>query len=249
MRTSIALLAALASSVYAEDLFTYFYVSGGEGRPGRESTSPTVTIHTHRTRTYTETAETPTPTAMLLGTVLTANPSTTKVRLACPPGSTEYCFRDDTDEDIAIISGTRYEATATPRDPRKATYYRSVGCDYTAGAETQVITLVQRGGNSDTNGTVTMELSKWYYFFTATIVEGASLLSAGATATAAPSLTGSASPSPAITAMSDSTAQTSATTPTGTGSASASVSTAAAAKFSVGQGALFALAGAAWTMW
>jgi hypothetical protein len=248
MRTSTALLAALASSVYAEDLFTYFYVSG-EDRPGHESTSPTVTTHTHRTRTYTETAETPTPTAMLLGTVLTANPSTTKVRLACPTVSTKYCLYDDIDEDIAIISSTRYEATVTHRDPDKASFYRSVGCDYTTGAETQVITVVQHGGNSDTNGTITAELTEWYYFFTASIVEGASLLSAGAAATPAPSITGSASSSPSSTAMSDSAAQTSAKTPTGTGSASANVTTAAAAKFSVGQGALFALAGAAWSMW
>jgi hypothetical protein len=248
MRTSVALLAALASSVYAEDLFTYFSVSRDYRRPGRESTSPTVTTHTHRNRTYTETAETPTPTTMRPGTVLTANPSTTKVRLGCPPDSAEWCPSDD-DEDIAIISGTRYEATVALPGKDTASYYRSWGCDYKAGAETQVITFVQRGGNSDTNGTTTADLSKWHYIFTATIVEGASLLSAGAAATPAPSITGSASSSPSITSMSDSAAQTSATTPTGTGSASASASTAVAARFSVGQGALFALAGAAWSMW
>jgi hypothetical protein len=181
-------------------------------------------------------------------TVLTANPSTTKVRLGCPTDSAAGCPGDG-DEDIAIISGTRYEATVTLPGEDTASNYRSWGCDYKTGAETQVLTFVERGGNSDTNGTITGDLSKWHYLFTATIVEGASLLSAGAAATPAPSITGSASSSPAITSMSDSAAQTSATTPTGTGSASASASAAAAAKFSVGQGALFALAGAAWSMW
>jgi hypothetical protein len=249
MRPSIALLAALASSVYAEDLFTYFYVGRGEGISRSESMSSTGTTRTHRTRTHTETDDKPGHTSMPVITVLTANPSTTKVRLGCPPGPTEYCYRAGVNEDVAIISGTRYEGTATVQYPKDSTVYGSWGCDYTPGAEVQVVTILQRGGNDDTNGTITAEISSFYGFSTASIVEGASLLSTGAAATPAPSITGSASSSPSSTAMSDSAAQTSATTSSGTGSASASASTAAAAKFSVGQGALFALAGAAWSMW
>jgi hypothetical protein len=249
MRPSIALLAALASSVYAENLFTYFYVGQGEGISRSEPMSSTATIHTHRTRTHTKTDDNPYPTLMPVITILTANPSTTKVRLGCPTGDTKYCYREGVDQDIAVISGTRYEGTATLRDPEDATIYGSWGCDYTPGAATQVVTMLQRGGNDDTNGTITGEISTFFGFSTASIVEGASLLSTGPAATPAPSITGSASSSPSSTAMSDSAAQTSATTPTRTGSASASASTAAAAKFSVGQGALFALAGAAWRMW
>jgi hypothetical protein len=193
---------------------------------------------------------------MPIATVLTANSLTTEVRLACPTSTSasstaKYCDREGFGEVITIISGTRYEAVGTlldPADPSESTFYRSWGCDYTAGAKTQVVTLVQRGGNSDTNGTLTAELKSYYYgFSTASIVEGASLLSGGGTATtAAPSITDGASSSSPRTTDSGSATQT---TPEATGSAPASASTAAAARFPVGQSALFALAGAAWSMW
>ena len=190
---------------------------------------------------------------MPIATVLTANPSTTKVRLACPTttSASANCDRDGFGEIVTIISGTRYEGVGTRLDDPEASYYRSWGCDYTSGVDKQVVTMDIRGGNDDTGGPITAEIKHYYYgFFTASVVEGASLLSEGGTAAiAAPSSTGSASSSSPRTADSGSATQTSGTTPAATGSAPATASTGAAARFPVGQSALFALAGAAWSMW
>lgn len=180
-------------------------------------------------------------------TVLTVNPSTTVLRLACPRDHTEYCAFEDIDETYSIISSTRYEAVLSRTSPAEPVFYQSWGLDYIAGAATQTLTIVINGDvNDNTNGTITAPLSSDFFVYkTAAIVEGASLLSGDMGTTSVPRTTDGASASMPRSTDSASTSPTSGAVPSATGSAPASASTGAAAGIVAGKSALLALAGAA----
>ncbi|KAH7366591.1 hypothetical protein BKA66DRAFT_470552 [Pyrenochaeta sp. MPI-SDFR-AT-0127] len=128
----------------------------------------------------------------------------------------------------------------------------SLGCDYNSRAIEMTCTVDQKGGNDDTDGPVTAVLSgSEVAFLSATIVEGASLLSGGAKSTeasksAAVASTGLRS-SASTTASGSATARAQASgagaSPTSSGATVAS--TGAAARYGVEGSALLALVGAA----
>ena len=126
----------------------------------------------------------------------------------------------------------------------------SFGCDYNSKAVEMTCTVNQSGVNDDSSGPVTAVLSSSEIaFISATVVEGASLLSGGgsATATAAPKSTGTAASTGLQTSVSGSAAATSKASgsATATGSGASASSTGAAARFGIEGSALLALAGAA----
>lgn len=190
-----------------------------------------------------------------VATVLSANPSTTSAIMACPTGTPIDECGLAAGLDVEIIGGTRYQASMSA-----GTVYVSYGCDgYNSAAKTMTCTAEMSGEDPQTAVLSGSDVA----FITASVVEGAELLSGGASATASASASASASPSvtpksSAPTAAS-SGMQTSAT-PSGTaaagshasgshasstGSSAAPASTGAAVRFGVEGAALLALAGAA----
>lgn len=130
----------------------------------------------------------------------------------------------------------------------------SLGCDYNTKAVEMTCTASLSGGNDDTETPQTAVLSgSEVSFIPATVVEGASLLSGGASASASASATPASqstslrttvTPSASGTAAAGSQASGSGATPTASGSSPAA-STGAAARFGIEGSALLALAGAA----
>ncbi|CAO2654055.1 Nn.00g107880.m01.CDS01 [Neocucurbitaria sp. VM-36] len=184
-----------------------------------------------------------------VATIESANPSTTEFRVACPTGTDSNDCGYGAGLEYTVISQTRYQAIMTADSVSM-----SLGCDYNSQAVEMTCTVDQKGGNDDTDGPVTAVLSSSEVAFaTATVVEGASLLSGGgsASATEAPKSTGAAattglkttvSPTASGSAGASSHASGSGTP---TGSAAAATSTGAAARFGIEGSALIVLAGAA----
>ena len=181
-----------------------------------------------------------------VATIESANPSTTQFRVACPTGTDSNDCGWGPGLEYTVISNTRYQALMTAD-----TVSMSLGCDYNSQAVEMTCTVDQKGGNDDTDGPVTAVLSSSEVaFISATVVEGASLLSGGgsASATEAPKSTGAAASTGlqttvSTTASGSAGASGSGTTPTGSGAAA--TNTGAAARFGIEGSALLALAGAA----
>ncbi|KAL1602198.1 hypothetical protein SLS59_004885 [Nothophoma quercina] len=197
----------------------------------------------------------PTPVA----TVQSVGHSTTSALLTCPTGTDVEDCGFAAGLDVQVIGGTRYEASMSA-----GTVYVSYGCDgYNSAATKMTCTAEMSGQDPQTAVLSGTDVA----FFTATVVEGAELLSGGASATASPSASGSAasvsasasaasqsSGTAASSGMRTSAASASGTaaagshasgTATATASGSVPQSTGAAARFGIEGAALLALAGAA----
>ncbi|KAJ4317371.1 hypothetical protein N0V94_004974 [Neodidymelliopsis sp. IMI 364377] len=188
-----------------------------------------------------------------VATVLSANPSTTAALMACPTDTAADECGWGTGASVQIISGTRYEATMTGDS-----FSMSYGCDYNSKAVQMTCTAEMTGEEAQTAILSGSDVA----FITATVVQGAELLSGGASATASASASASASAaSQSSTAAASSGLRTSASASasgtaaagshasnsasTATASGSVPQSTGAAAKFGIEGAALIALAGAA----
>ncbi|KAF1848765.1 uncharacterized protein K460DRAFT_80718 [Cucurbitaria berberidis CBS 394.84] len=180
-----------------------------------------------------------------VATIQSVNPSTTEFRVACPTGVDSSDCGYGPGINYTVISKTRYQAVMSA-GPVSVSF----GCDYNTQAVEMTCTVDQKGGNDNTDGPATAILSSSEIaFISATVVEGASLLSGGGSvsATQAPKSTGAAaSTSGSATASGSSAAKSQASgSATQTGSGAAASSTGAAARFGVEGSALLALAGAA----
>ena len=189
-----------------------------------------------------------------VATIESVEGSTTSAVVACPTGTPiEECGLGP-GLDVEIIGGTRYQASMSA-----GSVYVSYGCDgYNSAANTMTCTAEMAG-----QGTQTAVLSGTdVAFITATVAEGAELLSGGASATASASSRASAASASASTASKSSAAAASSglrtATASGTAAAGSSASgasatassaapqsTGAAARFGIEGAALLALAGAA----
>ncbi|KAJ4367727.1 hypothetical protein N0V86_009848 [Didymella sp. IMI 355093] len=185
-----------------------------------------------------------------VATIESVEGSTTSALVGCPTGtSVEDCGLGP-GLDVEIIGGTRYQASMSA-----GTVYVSYGCDgYNSAANTMTCTAEMEGQDTQTAVLSGSDVA----FIQATVVEGAELLSGGASATAsasgsaaAASASASASAAPASSGMKTSIASGTAVAgshashaASATGS-SAPQSTGAAARFGIEGAALLALAGAA----
>ncbi|KAF2846701.1 hypothetical protein T440DRAFT_471594 [Plenodomus tracheiphilus IPT5] len=180
-----------------------------------------------------------------VATIESVNPSTTKFKIACPTGTDSNDCGLGPGIDYTVLSGTRYQAQMTYPG-----FSMSLGCDYNSKAVQMTCTVDQQGGNEMTSlGPQTAILSGTDVVFdTATVIEGASLLSGGgASATSLPKstsvsassglmvATGSAPPPSQASGVSASPTSGTQPTPQATG---------AAVKFGVEGAALLAMAGA-----
>lgn len=187
-----------------------------------------------------------------VATVESASPSTTSALMTCPTGTASDECGWGNGLEVKIISGTRYEAVMSA-----ASLYVSYGCDYNSAAVEMTCTAEMTGEDAQTAVLSGTDVA----FITATVVEGAEMLSGGsatASASASASVSGSAVPSSSAAAASSgmrtSVASTSGSAAAGShasGSVSATAtgsspeSTGAAARFGIEGAALLALAGAA----
>ncbi|OSS54282.1 hypothetical protein B5807_00024 [Epicoccum nigrum] len=196
-----------------------------------------------------------------VATIVSANPSTTSAILTCPSGTPIDECGFAMGLDVEIISGTRFQASMSA-----VGISVSYGCDgYDTAKDVMTCTAELSGEDTQTAVLSGSDVS----FITASVVEGASLLSGGASATASASASASARASAAASASvapksstaaaaASSSMQTSAsassTTHAGShasGVASATASSAgpentgAAARFGIEGAALLALAGVA----
>ncbi|KAG9199203.1 hypothetical protein G6514_008950 [Epicoccum nigrum] len=192
-----------------------------------------------------------------VATIVSANPSTTSAILTCPSGTPIDECGFAMGLDVEIISGTRFQASMSAVGVSV-----SYGCDgYDAAKDVMTCTAELSGEDTQTAVLSGSDVS----FITASVVEGASLLSGGASATASASARASAAASASVApksstaaAAASSSMQTSAsassTTHAGShasGVASATASSAgpentgAAARFGIEGAALLALAGVA----
>jgi len=193
-----------------------------------------------------------------VATIVSANPSTTSAIMTCPSGTPSDECGFAMGLDVEIISGTRFQASMSA-----AGVYVSYGCDgYDAAKDIITCTAELTGEDPQTAVLSGSDVS----FITASVVDGASLLSGGARATASASPSASASaaasasvaPKSSTAAAASSSMQTSASAPStthagshasGVASATASIAapenTGAAARFGIEGAALLALAGVA----
>lgn len=192
-----------------------------------------------------------------VATIKTANPSTTEFRLSCPTGAASDDCGWGPGLDYTILSKTKYQAQMSA-----GSFSMSFGCDHNTVKSEMVCGVYMSGQDFGLSvGTQLATLSKDDIIFnTATVVQGASLLSS-----ADASGTGAASVAPKTTAASSPTntgLKTSATTPnsaaasgaastagqasqTASGSAAPAQHTGAAVKFGIDGSALLLLAGVA----
>ncbi|KAL6710613.1 hypothetical protein ACN47E_008661 [Coniothyrium glycines] len=178
-----------------------------------------------------------------VATIESANPSTTQFRIACPTGTDAAECGWGPGIDYTVISRTHYEASITIEDVAM-----SFACEAASGGQA-VCTVDQAGPNS--LGAVVATLSGTdAAFITATVVQGASLLSGGtaASATSGPVSTRAPASSGGLMIASGSQPAPSGTfsaAASASGSAAAGSSTGAAARFGVRGELLVVLAGAA----
>ncbi|KAF9701110.1 hypothetical protein EKO04_001076 [Ascochyta lentis] len=191
-----------------------------------------------------------------VATVESASPSTTSALMTCPTGTAADECGWGNGLEVKIIGGTRYEAVMSA-----ASLYVSYGCDYNSAATKMTCTAEMTGQDAQTAVLSGSDVA----FITATVVEGADMLSGGsATASATASsasakASGSSAPNSSAAAAVSSGLRTSMASASGTaaagshasGSATATTSsslpqsTGAAARFGIEGTALLALAGAA----
>jgi len=192
-----------------------------------------------------------------VATIVSANPSTTSAIMTCPSGTPSDECGFAMGLDVEIISGTRFQASMSA-----VGISVSYGCDgYDTAKDVMTCTAELSGEDTQTAVLSGSDVS----FITASVVEGASLLSGGASATASASATATAAASTSVVPKKSSTAaaassgmQTSASAPStthagshasGVASATASIAapenTGAAARFGIEGAALLALAGVA----
>lgn len=191
-----------------------------------------------------------------VATVVSANPSTTSAVMTCPTGTPADECGFAAGLDVEIIGGTRYQASMSAMGVSV-----SYGCDgYDAAAGTMTCTAEMSGEDTQTAVLSGTDVN----FITASVVEGASLLSGGAATASASATAASASASASASVAPKSSAassgmQTSASASSttahagshasgvasATGSSAAPSSTGAAARFGIEGVALLALAGAA----
>lgn len=183
-------------------------------------------------------------------TVESVSPSTTAMLIACPTDTPADECGWGSGLEVKIISSSRYEAVMTA-----ASFTLSYGCDYNSAATEMTCTADMTGEDPQTAVLSGTDAA----FVTATVVEGAELLSGGtasATASASASASGSAAASSAAVSSGMRTSAVSASgtaaagshasgSVTATASTSAPQSTGAAARFGIEGTALLALAGAA----
>jgi hypothetical protein len=233
MRYSLAIFSVMAGATYAQDVVSFVFPGGTYS-------------HIHLLKNPITNHPTGYDGADPVATIESVNPSTTQFKIACPTGTDSSDCGWGTGLDYTVISGTRYQAQMSAEDVSM-----SLGCDYNSQAANMVCTVNQGGGNDDTSGPVTATLTgSEISFISATVVEGASLLSGGAaTATGAP-VSSAARASSGLKTASGSAPSASRTSGSGasasiSGSAPVTASTGAAARFGVEGSALVVLAGAA----
>ena len=179
--------------------------------------------------------------------------------MACPTGTPIDECGFAAGLDVEIIGGTRFQASMSA-----GTVYVSYGCDgYNSAAKTMTCTAEMSGEDPQTAVLSGSEVS----FITASVVEGAEMLTGGARATAsasagasAASMTAIASATPNSSAVTASSGLQTSAAPSGatsagshssgshssaTASSSVAVNTGAASRFGIEGAALLALAGAA----
>jgi len=227
MRSSIAILSVFAAVALAKNSTVEFYFPGGY-----EGADPVASI-------------------------ISANPSTTVLNLACPTGidSTECGFGSGFE--YKIISTTIYQASMS-----ELGFIMTFSCDHNIKKDAMSCEVSLGGSNANDPGTtsavIPVDPSE---FLTATVTAGEELLDAEATGVAA-SAASKASTAVALTAASSATVtsraslQTTATVSTtalasgASGAEPAAQTTNAAYRYGVEGSALLALAGAAaMNMW
>ncbi|KAJ4338103.1 hypothetical protein N0V87_004251 [Didymella glomerata] len=181
-----------------------------------------------------------------VATIESVDGSTTSALVGCPTGtSIEDCGLGP-GLNVEIIGGTRYDASMSV-----GTVSVSYGCDgYDSAANTMTCTAAMAGQDTQTAVLSGSDVA----FISASVIEGASLLSGGASASASATASAASKTSAALASSSMQTSIVSGTAAAGshasshaasaTGS-SAPQATGAAARFGIEGAALLALAGAA----
>lgn len=224
MRQSIAIVSALAGVSFAQTQTLEFFFPGGY--------------------------EGPDPVA----TIKEASPQTTALRLACPQGADETECGFGSGLDYTIISGTSIKGAMTA----EGMFAMTMGCvqdikadEVTCSASVSNLASIS-GITEDLNQEISTVLKFEDNVLTATVVEGADLLTASETGAPKSSSTGASAGSSASaptasagTSPTSSGASATGTVANATGSGAAPESTGAASRFGIAGSALLALAGAA----
>jgi len=187
-----------------------------------------------------------------VASVVSANPSTTVLNLACPTGtdSTECGFGDGFE--YKIISTTIYQASMS-----ELGFIMTFACDHNIKKDEMSCEVSLGGSNANDPGTTTAVLSaNQIEFLTATVTAGEELLDVKATG-AASSVTGvaliaasSVTVAPRTSLQTTATASVTALASGASGAEPAAQSTNAAYRYGVEGSAMLALAGAAaMNMW
>jgi hypothetical protein len=177
-----------------------------------------------------------------VATIKKVQPSTTEFNIACPTGVDSNDCGWGPGLDYTILSGTKYLASMS-----YGSVSMSYSCDHNTKASEMTCAIAMTGGGMDTPTPETAVLKgDEVTFNTATIVQGASLLSGSAAASAAPKSTPASGSglktdaSPSITGSGLARSQSG----SATGSATPAQQTGAAASFSIQISAMLAVAGA-----
>ncbi|KAF2797470.1 hypothetical protein K505DRAFT_269385 [Melanomma pulvis-pyrius CBS 109.77] len=226
MRQSFAILSFLASAAFAQESTVEFFFPGGY-----EGTDP-------------------------VASVVTVNPSTTVLNLACPTGTDSNDCGFGSGFEYKIVSTTIYEASMSEEG-----FIMTFSCDHNIKADQMTCGVSIGGDNANDPGTTSAVLSGTdIAFLTATVTAGQELLGAAATGAstgAAPTVTTGASTravrtfAPSLTTAASTGLETTGTVSV-TGLASGAsgaeppaATTNAAYRYGVEGSALLALAGAA----
>jgi hypothetical protein len=220
MRSSIAIFSVLATAALAKNSTVEFFFPGGY-----DGADPVASI-------------------------VSANPSTTVLNLACPTGtdSTECGFGSGFE--YKIISTTIYQASMS-----ELGFIMTFSCDHNIKKDEMSCGVSLGGSNANDPGTTTAVLpADQIEFLTATVTAGEELLDAEATGTASSVATStgvaltaasSATVAPRTSLQTTATASVTALASGASSSEPAAQSTNAAYKYGVEGSALLALAGAA----
>ncbi|KAH7081228.1 hypothetical protein BKA63DRAFT_530355 [Paraphoma chrysanthemicola] len=181
-----------------------------------------------------------------VATIKSAQPSTTEFRVACPTGVDSNDCGWGPGLDMTILSGTKYLASMS-----YDSFSMSYSCDYNTRATEMTCAVAMTGGNMDTPSPQTAVLSgSDVAFVTATVVQGAGLLSGSGAASAAPKSTPASGSglmtdaSPSITGSGTVSAPVRSQSGSATGSSSPAQQTGAAATFGAQISAMLAVVAA-----
>ncbi|KAH7091571.1 hypothetical protein FB567DRAFT_277246 [Paraphoma chrysanthemicola] len=181
-----------------------------------------------------------------VATIKSVRPSTTEFSIACPTGTDINDCGFPPGLDMTIVSGTKYLASMS-----YDSYSLSYSCDYNSRATDITCAVSMTGGNMDTPGPQTSVLSGTdLTFVTATVVQGAGLLSGSGAASAAPKSTPASGSglmtdaSPSITGSGSMSGLVRSQSGSATGSASPAQQTGAATTFGVQIPAMLAVVAA-----